>query len=354
MDQKTKTYIGISRDHSASMRSLTASAKQDYNKTITEIRQTAYEEGDDTIVSVVKCGVGWRATVDTEVVNSSVNAIGELSNYVADGHATPLYDSVGKLITLFKATPDYTDPKVSFVVMVITDGEENSSVEWSKAKLAAEIKQLQATDRWTFIFRVPRGGKQRIARDLNLYDGNIIEWSQTTQGYEQSTQATTVGFKNFYVAKKAGVTATRSFYATDLTEVDLTTIKANLIDVSSQVTIWDVDVPHGNSQIRDFCEIKSGEKMKKGAAFYRLDKREDVQDHKQIAIRDSKGAVYIGPAARDLMKLPHTGTIRLAPGDQGDYTVFVQSTSVNRKLPEGTQVLYWPNIGQPYKEGKSA
>lgn len=31
-------------------------------------------------------------------------------------------------------------------------------------------------------------------------------------------------------------------------------------------------------------------------------------------------------------------------GDQGQYDVFVQSTSVNRKLIAGTEVVYWPKV----------
>jgi hypothetical protein len=44
----------------------------------------------------------------------------------------------------------------------------------------------------------------------------------------------------------------------------------------------------------------------------------------------------------------------MTPKQLGDFDVFVQSTSVNRKLKKNTQVLYWPDVGTAYKEGPSA
>jgi len=35
------------------------------------------------------------------------------------------------------------------------------------------------------------------------------------------------------------------------------------------------------------------------------------------------------------------GTIKLAPGDYGNFEIFIQSTSNNRKLLAGTKCVYW-------------
>lgn len=350
-----KNYIGISRDHSGSMSHLTRAAAKDYNTTIEGLKQSAITENIDTIMSVVKCGYGRISGVHREITNSSIVAISPIYEYEANAPGTPLFDSVGELIEMFESTPDVNDPDVSFLVMAVTDGEENDSKKWSRIRLVNKIKELQATDRWTFVFRVPRGYKQHLV-GLGFHEGNIHEWEQTERGVQQATQVTTNAFQNYYADLKKGVKSTCNFYTTNLTEVDIASVKAQLIDVSSQVSFWNVDSAHANTQIRDFCEAKSGAKMLKGAGFYQLVKPEkEVQDYKLIAIRDrSTGAVYIGPAARDLLGLPHYGMISLRPGDHAGYDVFVQSTSVNRKLPLGTTVMYWPNVGKAYQEGRSA
>jgi hypothetical protein len=51
--------------------------------------------------------------------------------------------------------------------------------------------------------------------------------------------------------------------------------------------------------------------------------------------------VYGGDQARDLLGLPRGQSIKLVPGRSGDYEVYVQSTSINRRLIPGTQVLYY-------------
>jgi len=59
--------------------------------------------------------------------------------------------------------------------------------------------------------------------------------------------------------------------------------------------------------------------MKKGAAFYLLMKKEDeVQDHKQICIRNKKtGTVFSGVQARNMLGLPYHGTVKVVPGNHG-------------------------------------
>jgi hypothetical protein len=351
-----KNYIGISRDHSGSMGHIAHAAAKDYNQTVEALKQTSLAEGIETIFSVVRCGDGRYSRVTREIVNQNIytTPILPAGQYIAQAPGTPLFDSIGELINIFEASPDINNKEVSFLIMAITDGEENDSKKWSRT-LINKIKQLQSTDRWTFVFRVPRGYKNSLV-GLGIHEGNILEWDQSSKGVEQSTVTTSQAFSNFYAGRKTGQTSTRSFYTTNLTEVDINQIKANLIDVSNQVTFWDITVDYDGFQIRDFCEHMTGQKMLKGAAFYRLDKKErEVQDHKQIALRNKDtGAVYIGPAARDLLGLPHYGMISLAPGDNGDYDIFVQSTSVNRKCSVGSEIMYWPNLGVAYHEGKSA
>lgn len=337
----SKNYIGISRDHSGSMASIARAAARDYNSTITSIQQESVTAGLDTIVSVVQCG-GYG--VERETVNSSIAALKPLveSHYRASG-GTPLWDSVGDLIEQFEATPDANDTNVSFLVMAITDGEENGSYRYTTRSLMEKIKKLQATDRWTFVFRVPKGYARSLASQ-GIPAGNILEWEQSDRGMQASTQATSSAFAGYYQAMAKGVRATDKFY-TNVASISQTELKAALIDISSQVNVWNVPV---TVAIKPFCEAQlNGQAMAKGGAFYQLTKTEDeVQDYKQIAIRDKNtGAVYSGAAARDMLGLPQYGMARVAPGDHGGYDVYIQSTSINRKLPAGTTLLYWPYAG---------
>lgn len=338
-----KNYFGISRDHSGSMGHLTSAAALDYNNNIASIQEAAKAEKQDTIVSVVKCGVGSRGSIERETVNTNVLELKPLTQYRADGGSTPLFTSINDLIDILEAAPDAKDPDVSFLVMAITDGQDNASGYGAGAKLAARIKTLQATDHWTFIFRVPHGYKQALV-GMGIPEGNILEWEQTTRGVEIASKATNEAFRSFYSARSAGATMTRSFYQTDMSKVSKATVKAKLVDISKDVEFFDIT---SEAAIKPFVEEKTKKPLVTGAAFYQLTKKEDeVQDYKQIAIRDKKTAhVYSGVEARNILGLPHNGTVKVAPGNHGTYDIFIQSTSVNRKLLPGTQLMYWSKVG---------
>jgi hypothetical protein len=288
-----------------------------------------------------------------EAVNSSLNALKELTEYSYEASGgTPLFDAVGEAINILKAVPDYNSEDVSFLVMVITDGEENGSSFW-KSRLGSEIKKLQGTDRWTFTFRVPRG-YARALESLGIPGGNILEWDQTEAGFQVATNTTRSAVANYYTQRTLGAKSIQTFY-TDLKGVSTQDLKAaHLVDIQTKVEIFKngADV----QTIREFCEKRTKKPFLKGAAFYELIKPEkEVQDYKQIVIRDrTTGSVYAGPAARQLLGLPNYGTVKLVPGDHSKYDVFVQSTSTNRKLTPHTRVLYYEAVGVPYTEGPSA
>jgi hypothetical protein len=352
-----KNYIGFSNDHSGSMQSIARAAARDFNATVAAIQSAATLNNIDTIVSVVQCGIRTKhdsAAVVRQIVNSNISAIKPIAEnqYVANGSATPLLDSVGEVIEILKQVPDYDNPDVTFLVFVTTDGGENSSRIW-RSKLGAEIRALQATDRWTFVFRVPRGHTRHLT-GYGIPEGNIQEWDQTDRGFQASTQATSQAFNDYYSGRSKGVKSTTTFYSS-MKNVSAAEVKAQLKDISGEVTMWSVMPQEHNADIRPFVEAKLKKPMLKGAAFYQLTKTESkVQDTKMIVVREKKtGIVYFGPAARQMLGLPTYGNARVVPGDHGEWDVFVQSTSVNRKLMGGTLLMYWPNVGKAFTEGPS-
>lgn len=339
-----KTYVGISRDHSSSMYSLIRAAVKDYNGTIEAIKNASNKQKQDTIVSVVS----FNQTVTREHVNSSVNALTPLleSQYYTSG-MTSLFDSVGVLIDEFLNKPDYDDPNVAFLIIAVTDGEDNTSSKYTASVLAKKIKQLQLTDKWTFIFRVPAGYDRKLV-NMGIPSGNIQVWEQTNEGLNRASQETAAAFTNYYSERAAGKRSTTSFYKTDLSSVSRSEVRSVMQEITNEVETFKVDSTHDGYQIRDFIQEKTGVPFVKGTAFYELMKTEKaVQDYKIIIIKDKKSAkIYAGSEARTLLGLPTFGTIKLSPGDHGNFKIFVQSTSVNRKLLAGTSVMYWKKVRQ--------
>lgn len=100
--------------------------------------------------------------------------------------------------------------------------------------------------------------------------------------------------------------------------------------------------------IKQFIE-DNGITFKKGRAFYQMTKKETVGQYKEIVLQNkSTGELYTGPAVREMLKLQpqiEKGGAKetFIPDSYGEYRIFVQSNSHNRKLPLNTCILYEVN-----------
>jgi von Willebrand factor type A domain len=102
-----------------------------------------------------------------------------------------------------------------------------------------------------------------------------------------------------------------------------------------QVLAIEHDVP-----IKDFV-LENGLRFKKGRGFYEFTKTETIQAGKEVVLMDRKtGDKFGGKKARDMLGLPEGASARIRPASLDAYRVFVQSTSVNRRLVGGTSFLY--------------
>lgn len=101
--------------------------------------------------------------------------------------------------------------------------------------------------------------------------------------------------------------------------------------------VLDVDK---NCAIKDFV-LENGLTFQRGRGFYEFMKTETIQGKKEIVLMDrSTGDLFEGDAAREMLGLPKGETVRIKPANLEKYAVFVQSTSYNRKLIDGTRFLY--------------
>lgn len=100
-----------------------------------------------------------------------------------------------------------------------------------------------------------------------------------------------------------------------------------------------------NTAIKQFVE-SNGIEFKTGRGFYELSKAETVQQYKEVIIMDREtGEMFNGSQVREELGLQpqsEKGGVkeRIHKSAADKYRVFIQSTSVNRKLIAGTTFLY--------------
>lgn len=333
-----KNYVGFVNDHSGSMARLAESAIKDYNSIVKTIKDAASKEQLDTIVSVV--GIGLRnvagKTVQTQVCFSNPHVLKPIRKWEANAH-TPLYDGIGKIIELHQGLPDANDPNVSFLIMITTDGVENGSNNFDRYSIKKLIEKLQATGRWTFVARVER--KDSFPK-IGIPEENIQEWATTAQGMETLSVQTQSAINTYYSQRSTGSKSSTTFFA----QANVDTSK--LTDVTKEISLYVVGQNQMGILIEDFVLTKRA-KYLKGAAFYQLTKTEPrISRDKLILIRDrTTGKFYAGNDARNMIGVPLHTNARLHPGDHGNYDIFIQSDSLNRKLVAGTGLAYWPAKG---------
>lgn len=330
------TRIALVLDDSGSMSHLRAKALETFNGFLTSIRDESAKHDQDTAISVYTFG-STVAQVTHNVPAANARPLSP-AQYLANGGSTRLYDAVGQAIEDFQRMPDANAEHVSFVVMAITDGEENASIRWNAHKLRKAIETTQTTGRYTITFQVPKGGYARsLSAALTLPAGNIHEWETSERGLRETRVATEQAIGQFYTSRAAGQRASGQFF-TNLQALTPGELRARCADVSATCQILTVERA---ADIRTFCEQQTGQPYIRGAAFYQLTKPETVQASKDVAIVEAgRSAVYAGGDARKLLGLPDWQDVKVKPGDHAGWEVFVQSTSTNRRLEAGTRLIY--------------
>lgn len=255
--------------------------------------------------------------------------------YRPDG-ATPLIDATLKALEDLAKTPElYGDH--AFLTYVLTDGEENQSQSRPET-LSRRLGTLP--DNWTVAVFVPDARGKFEAKKFGFHSDNIAVWDATSaRGMVEAGEVIRRTTDSFMVARATGVRGSRNLFSmTDaVASVTPGVVQSALYGLHpGQYRVLPVDEI---SPIAGFVEEQLGRKYKIGEAFYELTKPETVQARKQIALLDKKShKLYTGDQARTLLGLPDY-EIKVSPASNPNFTVFVQSTSVNRKLMPGTRVV---------------
>ncbi|MGW0989892.1 vWA domain-containing protein [Streptomyces sp. NPDC002486] len=234
----------------------------------------------------------------------------------------------------------------SFLTFVLTDGQENASHRCPDTPAADPRQLVQAVaemirtqqDNWTLAVLVPDQMGKREAMQCGFPKDNIAIWDATsTQGLEEAGQVIRQATENFMMGRTQGIRGSRAVFSTGAEAVNEDTIKAAGL-IPADPSKYQLIPVARDAAIREWV-IECGHTYQTGAAYYQLSKSEKIQAQKQIAVLEKKtDRVYTGPQARALLGLPNT-EVRVKPDHNDHFTIFVQSTSVNRKLVPNTRLL---------------
>lgn len=182
------------------------------------------------------------------------------------------------------------------------------------------------------------GYADKFSRTHGIPRENCTEWEATKQGFEKTTINTSNALDNYYSARLSGQRSVQTFYkaTTDLSDLS----KADLKKLSNLTARFDQYTVPREVDIQSFVEQQTGQTYLPGTAYFQLTKPEKIQAQKAVClIEKGKKTVLGGPEARRVIGLMDYADGKVTPGNHGNWDIFVQSTSSNRKLVRGTKLL---------------
>jgi uncharacterized protein YegL len=182
MTDPTKALIAVLLDRSGSMETIKADTEGGFNAFIDDQRK------QPGVAAVT------LAQFDTEYevvyANHPIANVGRLELRPRGG--TALYDSLGRLITdvgaELSATPEDDRPG-KVIVVVMTDGHENSSKEWSHEAVSKVIERQQRDYAWEFIFLGANMDAVAIGQQLGFAADRSMTYATTAAGVSSSWQS---------------------------------------------------------------------------------------------------------------------------------------------------------------------
>lgn len=202
-------YIAVVLDRSGSMgqNGVLDSTINGFNAQIDAINREATPE---TYVSLVTFGT----SVSPIYFNRRNGQIEKLNrnNYRPEGW-TALYDAVGYTIRRLENEAEYASDS-TFLVMIVSDGYENRSVDYNAHSLANLIRNKQYTGRWTFTYMGSNQDLSQVATILNIPFANTLAFQSTAEGTASAFCASNAAIGSYLRSAKKGMMGTADFYST--------------------------------------------------------------------------------------------------------------------------------------------
>jgi len=148
------------------------------------------------------------------------------------------------------------------------------------------------------------------------------------------------GVAQFSAARKAGQTKLDSFFVDVIAQgITIEHLKKELRDITSSLRRRKITV---FAEIKQFVEVELKRAFVHGAGYYQLGARtETLKKGRRIILQPRGEELYLaGPNARKLLGLPEDRDCVIEAKNLGDFVIYIQSASENRKLLPGTTFLY--------------
>lgn len=173
--KKGYTHISVLLDRSGSMASIKDSVTEEFNKLLREQKEVkgkatfTFAQFDDKY-DIVERNIDLKDAKNLDLVPRGMTA---------------LLDGIGKLVAQtgedLAAMPESERPE-NVVFIVITDGGENSSQEYTREKIFEMIKHQEDTYNWTFVYLGANQDAIAVGGSFGFSSGSTMTYNASAGG----------------------------------------------------------------------------------------------------------------------------------------------------------------------------
>jgi Mg-chelatase subunit ChlD len=180
LNKKTPVHISVVLDRSGSMASISDDVVGGFNTFLGEQRKQ--DGGGRVTLAQFDSQDPFEILIDGQ----NLDSVGDLDSarYVPRG-STPLYDAVGRMIAKIDAEiverADAGKPIEDQVVVIVTDGFENASSEFS-GQMLTELIEARRGRAWAFVFLGADEGTFEEGEAIGVSSANTAQWDATGKG----------------------------------------------------------------------------------------------------------------------------------------------------------------------------
>lgn len=235
------THVAIVLDKSGSMAGTKNQTINGFNEQIQQIKKNA--EDGKFLVSLV--------TFDSDVYehfwDQDVNEIAEANpNDYNCGGMTAMYDAVSYTLNKLQSESESNkDKDVAYLVVIISDGEENSSKHINQSALKELVESLDKKDNWTFTYMgCNKQYLEKLSKDMAIPLGNMAAWSNTTErATRRGMSANACKLGDYAKSRKRGLTKSFGYYSGDVDQLADFSEDTD-IDVNVTPTLPNYNIPN--------------------------------------------------------------------------------------------------------------
>lgn len=359
-------HIALVLDASYSMEHLARKVVKVTDDLVAFLAKKSKGDNEETRITVYS----FSDEAECHIWDMDVFRLPSMSGLYSIKGSTALADAIHLTLDDFEMVPEKYG-KHDFMAYVLTDGEENVSKGKNGhrrgfGRIPVTVLQEEMSKRFaslpgnrSMLALAPDDRAAGHMYGFGFDKGNVALWDATTEaGLEAAVEKIKVAHTS-YIATRAttGVRGTRSAFSVG-GQVDAAAIKAAKLTPLPTGDYAIVPV----TPIKDLVQEKPDPALKKppagkpdtrplvpymeiepfisrahppfrvGECYYELVKTETIRGNKQLAILDKKTSkIYLGDGVRQMLGLPEENKT-VKPDFNKDYTIYVQSTSLNRHL----------------------